>query len=472
MKDRGNQHTASRSDVPELLEEAQAALTAAGGTDSLDRGLLLYELAAHYGYESLEAGLRTAEQAAEVLMYAGRGLEAANASRLAGRMHINAGRYGPAEAHLLRAVAQIQVSGEGGKAWLVNVHGEVAEVLLRQGRIVEAERRLRAAVETSRHAHGGSHRWTLEAQMRLASQLAATGAKEEASLLRAEVETALEELRPEYDAQFRARMAGYQCTAMIDLGRPDLSLPFQQADVNDRRAFFPGSYVLAEREAELAEVALAYGRYEEAAALLESGHACWRRYSGGHATPARGAMFAVVGARLCRARGDAAGAAAAIEGVVLPDSALLGRYHSTTLQLVAERSRAETACGRAEAGRALADAEWKAVRRVLGSACLPNAEAHLVRARAEARQALGDRAGAESDWHAAVRLRRRHDDAASLWLADDLVGWASCLAESHRSPEALVFADEAARIFDVHPQPGAHLMQPLERLRQRTVNPR
>lgn len=460
------EHTALRQAVPGLLKEAEVAVQSASGSSAIERGLLLYQLAAHFGYESLETGLHASAKAVELLRGES-GLDFANSLRLAASMQAMAGRLDCAEAHLRQMLAQPIFSNRRSDGWLVNVHGELASVLARQGRVQEAGRLLRDALEQSHTQHGKDHRWTLESSMRLACHLTLIGARDEALALRAEVEMALGTSRPEYDAQFRARLGGYWGSAMLELGRPDLSLPLQEADYRDRRMTFPGSYVLAEREAELAEATLAYGKYDEAKRLLEHARICWRDFVGNVEAHARGALIAIVAARLCRAMGDHSGAAAAVESVRLPKDVSQGRHSACTILLVAELSRVDTACGKGEAGYALADTEWRTLREYLGAASLPNAEAHLLRARAEARQSLGDHVGAQQDWANVVRLRRGHDHENSLSLATDLVDWATCVAECGRYGEARVLADEAMRIHASHPPPGPHLAVPLGRLLRR-----
>ena len=115
----------------------------------------------------------------------------------------------------------------------------------------------------------------------------------------------------------------------------------------------------------------------------------------------------------------------------------------------------------------IADMELTALQQQLGGAHLPHIQARLLRSRAEARQALGDHGGAARDWAAVVMLRRRHDDAASVWLAQDLVGWGGCLADQAGMAQARGLADDAGRILSQHSALGPHLLRPLEQLRER-----
>ncbi|MFO1313961.1 MAG: serine/threonine-protein kinase [Burkholderiales bacterium] len=460
-------HTARRGEVPALLAEANAALLASGAGETVDRALLLQQLCVHHRYASLGECVRTGEEAAALILRVGSGDEVANACRAAGRAQMTAGRYALAEAHYRRAIAVLPRHDQTGAGSDVNAHAELAEALFKQGRLAEAEAQLRTAVDGACRIHGAGHRWTMVVQLRLANLLVATGRTDEGLALRAEVEARLAEPRAEYDEQFRAELGGYLGVAPRLRGRPDLAMPLALLDVEDLRRYFAGSAALALGEIDLADMHVAYGRYDEAEALVRGARDVWERFSGTAAGPAVHAVFASVEAGVARARGDAAAAYAAASAVAPPDGAAAGRFVLRVLLLAAERARAEVACGRAEEGLARAEGELSALARDVGAPGLPGAEAQLLRARAEARDALGDLAAAAADWGACVRLRRAHDDEASLWLAGDLLGLGACLAALGRSDEARPLADEAARIFTVHPTPGPHLVAPLEALRRR-----
>src|SRR6185369_8501077 len=161
----------------------------------------------------------------------------------------------------------------------------------------------------------------------------------------------------------------------VERGRPDLSEAPQREDLEDLRENFPESYMRALREADLADLSLVYGRLDEAQALLTAGYDRWQRYAGGHHEPARSALFAIVGARLAMAQRQPDKALSWVEGIALPKTAALGRYCADTLQLVAERARAETAVGRAGAAHDRVASELRALRQHLRNTHLPDAEA-------------------------------------------------------------------------------------------------
>ena len=450
-----------RNEVPRLLDEANHALVASGQGDTWLRGNLLRELASFQGYESLGPALRTAEESAAVMMRVAIGNDVPSACRVAGRLRMAAGHYELAEKHYRNALAATPDPAEPDPAWQVNTHAELATALFKQGKIVEAESHANTALELSTQHDGADHRWTLVVKIRFANQLVACGDVSRAIALRSDVEQALAQDRPEYDADFRANMAGYLGMTLFDRGRPDFSEAAQREDLEDLRQNFPNSYMRAEREAELAELAVVYGRYDEAENLLTAGYDRWQRYSGGNADPARAAVFAVTGAHLAMAQGKPEAALSWLQQVALPTTAGRGRFWKFPLQLVAERAHLETLRGNAAAGYELAETELKALRQHLGHRQLPDAEARLLQARGQASQAQGDLQRAEADLREALALRRQHDDEASMWLAQVQIALAECLAASGQREEATVLLGEANHIHSQHPPLGPYFASAL-----------
>jgi tetratricopeptide (TPR) repeat protein len=149
---------------------------------------------------------------------------------------------------------------------------------------------------------------------------------DEATALRAEVERALALDRPEYDAQFRADMAGYFGDLLIERGRPDLAEPLLQKDFEDLREHFPRSGAVAARGALLAEAFVAFGRYDEARALVDEAIAIWQRYSSGAAQPICSMKYALASARVYLAQERADDARKVLSPYALPTSAAGGRF--------------------------------------------------------------------------------------------------------------------------------------------------
>ncbi|MGE5149083.1 MAG: protein kinase domain-containing protein, partial [Rhodospirillaceae bacterium] len=447
---RAMESSAERKEVPNLLAEANAALIAAGEADTPMRGTLLRELASYYGYESLGPAISTGEESAAVMRRTAIGVEVSNACRVAGRMRMISGHYDLAEQHYRNALAAPPDPADFNPGWQVNSHAELATALFKQGRLEEAEVHGRTALEQSAHHYGPDHRWTLVVKTRFSNQLVASGNLGGALALRAEVDESLRHERPEYDAAFRANMAGYFGATFVERGRPDLSEAPQREDLEDLRENFPDSYMRALREADLADLELVYGRFAEAQALLKAGHARWQRYAGGHHEPARGALFAFVGARLAMAQRQPDEALSWVEGVELPKTAARGRFCADTLQLVAERARVETAVGRAAAANDRAASELRALRQHLRNMRLPDAEARLLVASGEALQALGNLPLAEAALREAIALRVEHDDAASLWLAEAQIALARCLVQRGRRDEGRALLDNVRAINAQH----------------------
>jgi serine/threonine-protein kinase len=447
---RAMEFSAERTEVPRLLDEANTALVAAGHADTPLRGTLLRELASYHGYESLGPALRAGEESAAVMRRAAIGVEVSNACRIAGRVRMIAGHYDLAEQHYRNALAARPDPADFNPGWQVNGHAELATALFKQGRIEESEVHARAAVEQSTGHYGAEHRWTLVVKARFANQLASAGSLPGALALRAEVEQALAQDRAEYDGAFRANMAGYLATTLLDCGRPDLSEAEQRADLEDLRETFPNSYMRAEREAELAGIDLTFGRLETAKQLLAEGYARWQSYAGDEAESARGAMFALVGARIAMAEHQPDAALAWLDHISPPATAARGRFFSSTLQLVAERARVETTLGRPKSAHDLAMAELRVLRRHLGNSRLPDAEARLLQVSGEALQVMGDLRGAEALLREALTLRSEHDDPASLWLAQAQAALAECLAKQGLVDESRALLAAARAIHAQH----------------------
>jgi serine/threonine-protein kinase len=459
------QESAQRSEVPRLLADAKSALLAIGQPESLQRGMLLFELGSYYRYESLGEALRTSEEAVAILERTTAGTDLSNAFRAAGRARIVAGHYDIAERHYRRACDVPPVAGEesGGTAFRVNAYAELAEALFKGGRLDAAEHHARLAAERSEKAHGIEHRWSLVIAVRLSNQLLRTGKMAEALALRAQVESVLAQDRPEFDAQFRADMASYFGTLLHDRGRPDLCEPLLREDLEDLRRHFPRSSGVALRLADLADTSAALGRYDEARSLAADAIRQWEGFAGDAALPSQGLLFALPASRVALAQGRTDEAKRHLERCPAPDGAAHGRFNYEILDCAAQRARIELSEGRPASAHDAATAELDLLRTQFGSAALPHVAARLHLVRGTARHALGDLAGAAEDLRAALAARRGFDDAASLWLAEAQVALADCLAASGARDEARALLDEARRIHAQHREIGAHLTGPLER---------
>ncbi|MEO6408334.1 MAG: tetratricopeptide repeat protein, partial [Burkholderiaceae bacterium] len=449
--------TPLRDEVPRLLDEARLALDA--GRDDPDlRAHLLHDLTTHYRYQSLAKALPASEEAASLVERIDLE-EAPNLYRVAARMQMIAGHYDRAEQFLRQAISAAQKQGD---ARTVNAHTELAEALHHQGRVTEAEAHARQALALSEHHHGPQHRWTLIVRVRLSNLLFEAGRGDEAAALRDQCERALAQDRPEYDAMFRADMADYLARPLSSRGRPDLSEPLERADLADLEQHFPHSSARAQREAELADIALGYGRLDDAKSLIDAAIARWDRFLGGHGTPAVTVHCKSVAARLHMANGRLDAAASCLAGADWPTRAGVGRFRAAVLKGVAQRAEIETRLGRPGRAQALADAELAALHEHLQGAQLPDPTALLLLARGNARRATEDLRGAESDLRAALELRRMHDDNASLWLAEVEVALASCLMVMDGRDEARTLLADAQNIYRQHPGPSPRFLLPLE----------
>ncbi len=70
---------------------------------------------------------------------------------------------------------------------------------------------------------------------------------------------------------------------------------------------------------------------------------------------------------------------------------------------------------------------------------------------------------AEKHLSQAVALRRRHDDAASLWLAEAQIALAECFALQGRRDESRALLGEAQAIHAQHERVAPHLAAALEK---------
>jgi serine/threonine-protein kinase len=468
--------SAKRHEVPALLEEARAALLASGQAMSPLQGKLLLELALHYRYESLPKTLQMAERAVLVLRHSTDSSELSNAFRAAGRAQIGAGNFRSAEQHYRHAVALAAKEDGSTSAWSVNAYAELAEVLFRQARLAESLDWIRTASDASTRTHGAQHRWTLVIKIRMSNQLLLTGMIDEAMALRTEVEQALALDRPEYDAQFRADMAGYFGDLLIERGRPDLAEPLLRKDLEDLREHFPRSGAVAARGALLAEALVAFGRYDDARALVDEAMAIWQRFSGGAAQPVCTMKYQIASARVYLAQGRPDDAREVLSSCALPASAADGRFDVGVLHWAAECARAELALGRPEIACDLASAEIDTMHAQFRGTELSSAQARLHLERGRARQVLGDFDGACKDLRTALARRQRFDDSGSLWLAEVQIALANCLGAIHGEPasrssreaqqsldEAQALLGEAQRIHTLHREVGPHLALPLRR---------
>jgi len=456
--------SAQRHEIPGLLAEAKVALADSRQPDSLQRGTLFYHLANFECYESLAGALQTSEHALRILQRTSVGYFLSDAFRLAGRIRIVSGHFDVAENHNRHAVAVPLGPDEGSDAFRVNARAELAESLLKLGRLEESERYARMAAEQSSRVNGAEHRWTLIHRIRLANQLTLAGKVEEALGLRADVEKALEMSRPEYDAQFRAYMSCYLHVMLKERGRPDLCAPLLLEDLRDRRQHVPRSGSVAEREVELANVYTACGRYDEAQVLIDGAKLRWERYAGGAATPARNNPYLLAAARLQLARGLPEEAQRCLSQLATPATAAHGRFDDRIVDAAAERALVALALGEAGAARELANVDMDALDKQFGSARMPHLRARLHLVRGRAQQVLGNLREAEADLRIALTIRRRHDDAASLWLAEVQIALAHCMSAMNSREEAQALRQEARQIHAQHQDLGAHLVRPLTAL--------
>jgi tetratricopeptide (TPR) repeat protein len=269
--------------------------------------------------------------------------------------------------------------------------------------------------------------------------------------------------RPEYDAQFRADMAGYIGLPLLRRGRPDLFEPLMRQDGDDLAAHFPRSGALARTLVLIADAWIALGRYDDAAKAIANAQDVWRAFT--HGVDASSVEFETVAASLALATGRAQDARQLlVEGQRRWDP------HGLSSQIWRWRfesrlAQADLALGDTAAAGQRAAATLTAMNGRLGSAALPALEADLLLVRGMAQHAAGKLEAASSDLERAVQLRQAHDDTHSLWLAQAQVAHGACLVALNRKPQARTLWEAARRIHAQHREVAPHLAKPLEQLR-------
>jgi len=147
-----------------------------------------------------------------------------------------------------------------------------------------------------------------------------------------------------------------------------------------------------------------------------------------------------------------------------PATAAHGRFDDRIVDAAAERALVALALGEAGSARHLANVDMDALDKQFGSARMPHLRARLHLVRGRAQQVLGNLREAEADLRIALTIRRRHDDAASLWLAEVQIALAHCMSAMNSREEAQALRQEARQIHAQHQDLGAHLVRPLTAL--------
>ncbi|MEO8346970.1 MAG: protein kinase, partial [Betaproteobacteria bacterium] len=405
------QEGARRQEIPALLQEAIAALDAAGDPQSETRGAALREASNYWRYVSLREFLRSADEAAEFLERYFPALDITpGAHMLAARAQLAAFAFEAAE---VRAQAGIEAAKrQGTAAAFLSLHSvaTLASALEQQMKYEQADARYRHAIELCRRQYGEDHPEALISAAQYGNFLLSTGRTVEGDALHEVVRSRLAREDVRLDAQYRTNLAGLLGRTLLARGRPRDAAPLLLADVEDMRKTLPNSGALAVRELQLADVQAALGDVAGAQITMDQADHHWRAFADGEPTPLVDTSFAIGRARILMAAGDAAAA------LVLLDPARPA-IPLDRLRLAIEQARAELASGNSDRSLSAVEAVLQHVQALPEGWRPVQLEASALQTRGEARLSLGDLTGAKSDLSAALAIRRAHDAPDSLWCA-------------------------------------------------------
>jgi eukaryotic-like serine/threonine-protein kinase len=253
-----------------------------------------------------------------------------------------------AEEHLAEVVRIGEHEGSDGFD-LVRARAQLADAQARRLHLDASEASLRAALAYSLRVHGLAHLNTLQIRLRLAYTLARMGRLREALAEHEALQAALD-AAPTLDTFTFPLHAGAYWKTLFLLGRHAEAVSLLQRAIEVRDRTRGGTRVAAELREFLVHPLLALGRTDEAASWLQQAAAI--RFANGLRPGQRAwALHAEASLALARARGDAAGARAALESLVAgsdadpPDS--LGWVDGTLL-----RARFEVEQGQLDAAQA------------------------------------------------------------------------------------------------------------------------
>jgi serine/threonine-protein kinase len=405
------QDSPRREEIPALLDEALAVLRDAPSVDPAAQANALVVAARYWRYESLPRARQQADAAVAVLSrQSPQDPGLVTAWMLRARADLSSLDSEAGERGAREAIAVARRQGQAAQAWLATPLIALADAQIRQLAFVDAEASLRECLALNEHLFGAAHPDTLGAAARLGNLLLGLGRAAEGLALHARVQEAMRADDPRRSAAWRSYTASQLALTLSDRGRPDLQAPALSAEVADLRRTLPHAPVLAQSERNWAEALALLGDTAGAGKLLEAARDRFARWAGGEPTPRVDTQFALTGARIALAAGDAA-AAWALIGHERPAAA------GDALSLEVERARALLGLGRAAEAQRHADAAVQALDRRPAGQRPVSIHAGALEARAGARRALGDATAAVEDLRQALALRRNADAPGSVHVA-------------------------------------------------------
>jgi len=418
-----------RVEIPALLDEARAALDAAGESTTFLRGALLTETARFHRHEALASAVDSADAAVAFFrQYHPQRASLITNYRLAGQARMLARDYAQAEALFESAVATARLRGAAAPAWLVGSLADRGEAQQAQLRFEAAEASFGEALALSVKINGDTHRETLLTRLKLANLKLWTGRTREGLALQAEVRQAVDRQPNRNDATWRATEVDLMGVTMLIRGRPMDIEPLLIADLESLRTTIPDSDTRNHGELLLAEAWIAMGRLAEARPMLAQAIADRRRFLG----DADNAMALLphlrVQAQLDRAEGAPR---AALETLAALPADMPPAHGMEPIRVEIERAHALRMLGKLDEATAAARRALVTLHSLPPTYPLPHLEAAAWQALGESALAQGDRQAAEDALMRSLALRRAHDIDGSVWIAEA----ERALAATRRSPK-------------------------------------
>jgi tetratricopeptide (TPR) repeat protein len=377
------------------------------------------------------------------------------AQMTAARMRIYSGDLDDAVAKSRQAVAVTARLKGSESPWLLQPKQALGVALSARLLLEPAEAEIRSELVLSTRLNGPEHIKTLTIMARLGVVLIETGRVAQGDAAHAEVRAVLAGKAQGTAAGDRPFIDGLMGQSLLDRGRPDLLLPILAADIDDMRRTLPRSGLLAHRLRSLALVQALQGDAAAARQTMAEASGLWRAYAAGTDAPAAEALFAL-GAAQVEIFSDAAAAAL----VWLESTRQLAPREAICVPLA--RARAWLAlCRSSDAAREAATA-FQALQ-ALPEGYRPvamDADGRLLMGQAHLQ--MGEAKAALPELTAALDLRLRHDDPASVWLADAQIALAECLVALGRREQASAMLNDAKRIHAQHPALGPHFASALK----------
>jgi serine/threonine-protein kinase len=434
------QESDRRQEIPKLLDEARAALTAAGGDKLPLWGDVLLSAGHYWKYESL---LRAREYADQAVAFFNRGGQSPTglitAQELAARARVTNDEFEAGASHAMEAINAAQRQGDAAAAWQATPTLTLADAQIGAMAYAKAETVLRDALASSTRLGGEALLETLTAKARLGNLLLILGRSVEGDALHESVRSALRTNDPRHDAQMRSYMAGLLAKQMMDRGRPDQMAPQLQAEVEDLRRTLPRSPLLAHRERVWALSQAALGQFDAARQTLVVADAHWSAYAEGVATPFVNAEFALSRACVAIAAGDP-GAALTLLNPAQPAIA------SVAIERHIERARANLMLGHADGALAAAGAALLALSGLPDGGRPVSFQANALLVRGKALLATRDALGATASLESALALRRANDLPGSLWHEQAALALADAWVARGRPDLAIKLRAEANKL--------------------------